>query len=43
MVEEHKDLVDLAAAQMGRNGKIGQIGVHWRLGSQGVDLSRKLC
>ena len=43
MVKEHKDLGDVAAAQMGRNGKIGQIGVDLRLGSQGVDLSRKRC
>lgn len=41
MVEEHKDLGDVAAAQMDRNGRIGQIGVDWRLGSLGVDLGQK--
>lgn len=36
--EEHKDLGDVAAAQMDRNGKTGQIGVDWWWGSQGVDF-----
>ena len=42
MVDEHKGLGDVSAAQMNRSGKIDQISADWQVGNQGVDLGMKL-